>query len=59
MILMYTIKCLDQNKVQVFLHEDCEVDIHSVAQDAMHYMDEGNGAEYTVQPDGSAIIAIF
>jgi len=56
---MYTIKCLDQNKVQVFLHEDCEVDIHSIAQDAMHYMDEGNGAEYTVQPDGSAIIAIF
>jgi hypothetical protein len=56
---MYTIKQIAKNKIKVYLHEDCEFDIHYIAQHVMNSYDEDNGAEYIVRDKYSAEIAFF
>lgn len=57
---MYTIRDTTQaNIFRVFLHEDCNSDIHSICLELLPLFDEGNGAEYIVDSDSSATIAYF
>ena len=50
---------VDTNKIRVFRHEDSEFDIHFICRSLMHLDQDATGSEYSVQPDGSAIIAFF
>lgn len=60
MIHMYTIKdTLQKNIFRVYLHEDCEPDIHTVCLELLPLFDEGKGAEYVVESDTVATIAYF
>lgn len=56
---MFYIKPLTQNMIRVYLHENCPFDIHYISKELLVEFDKGNGGEYTVQDDGSAIIAFF
>ena len=52
---MYTIKQISTNKLMVYLHEECEFDIHYVCRNII----EGKKAEYVVKDKYSAEIAFF
>lgn len=56
---MYHYIQIDSNKIHVFLHENCEFDIHFICRSLMYLDQDATGSEYSVQPDGSAIIAFF
>ena len=57
---MYTIKDTTQKNIfRVYLHEDCEFDIHHVCLELLPMFDEGNGAEYVADSSTSATIAFF
>ena len=49
----------DNNLFRVYLHEDCNTDIHSVCLDILPLFDEGRGAEYIVESSRVATIAIL
>ena len=49
----------DNNLFRVYLHKDCDTDIHSVCLDILPLFDEGRGAEYIVESDSVATIAIL
>ena len=51
---MYDIKQINKQKIMVFLHEDCELDIHHVCKEIIR----GKG-EYIVRDENSAEIAFF
>lgn len=57
---MYTIRTTNQDNIfRVYLHEDCNSDIHSICLDLLPLFDEGNGAEYIVESDTVATIASY
>ncbi len=56
---MYTIRINLQNNIELYLHEDCDFDIHRVSQDFIRNFDEGNGGEYIVRDDNHSTIAFF
>lgn len=57
--MCYTIRPVtgDNNLFRVYLHEDCNSDIHHVCLDILPLFDEGRGAEYVVESDTVATIA--
>ena len=57
---MYTIAdTTKKNIFRVYLHENCDTDIHHVCKELLPLFDEGNGAEYIADSDNSATIAYF
>lgn len=58
---MYTIRPVigDDNLYRLYLHENCNSDIHHVCLDVLPLFDEGKGAEYIVESDSVATIAIL
>lgn len=57
---MYTIKdTTNRNIFRVYLHENCNANIHDVCSELLPLFDEGNGAEYIADSDTSATIAFF
>ena len=58
-ITMYCIRPVpgDNNLYRLYLHENCNSDIHHVCLDILPLFDEGRGAEYTVENDSIATIA--
>lgn len=56
---MYTIKINDFGHIELYLHNDCETDIHYVSKEFLRNFDEGNGGEYIVRDDNHATIAFF
>lgn len=47
----------DNNLYRLYLHENCNSDIHHVCLDVLPLFDEGRGAEYIVESDSVATIA--
>lgn len=56
---MYCIRPVpgDNNLYRLYLHENCNSDIHRVCLEALPLFDEGRGAEYIVESDSVATIA--
>ena len=57
---MYTIKINDLGHIELYLHNDCECDIHYVSKEFLREFDfEGNGGEYIVRDENHSTIAFF
>ena len=56
---MYTIRINEYNELMLYRHEDATADIHQLCQDFIHQFDEGNGGEYILRSDNSAVIAFY
>lgn len=59
MIIMYYIRPVpgDNNLYRLYLHENCNSDIHHVCLEVLPLFDEGRGAEYIIESDSVATIA--
>ena len=49
----------NNNLYRIYLKEDCNSDIHHVCLDILPLFNEGRGAEYTIESDSIATIAIL
>ena len=56
---MYTIHINHNNELMLYRHEDCDADIHQLCQNFIHENDEGNGGEYILRSNNSAVIAFY
>lgn len=59
--MCYTIRPVvgDNNLFRVYLHENCNSDINHICLDVLPLFDEGRGAEYIVESNTVATIAIL
>lgn len=56
---MYTIRINENNEIMLYKHEDAMADIHQLCQDFIKTCDEGNGGEYILRDNNSAVIAFY
>lgn len=56
---MYTIHINYNNELMLYRHEDATADIHQLCQDFIRTCDEGNGGEYILRDENSAVIAFY